>query len=83
MTFFEILLKNMTIKSLDRQFKLLTLMMVHDEIWARGNAPIYCNKSTDISTQNLKSCWSYSGPYCQSNKESGNETYAGHLIFLQ
>ena len=38
---FEILMKHMTIKSLDRQLKLMALVMVYIEICARLNVPIY------------------------------------------
>ena len=51
-TLFEILLKGMAKKSLDRQLKLMTLVMVYAEICARGNVPIYY-KATDINMQNL------------------------------
>ena len=46
-TVFEILLKDMVMKSLGRQLKLMALVMVYVEICARGNVPIYY-KTTDI-----------------------------------
>ena len=49
---FEILLKDMAMKSLDRQLKLMTLVMVYIEICARGNVAFYC-KATGIGTQIL------------------------------
>ena len=49
---FEILLKDMDVKSLVLQLKLLTLMMVYIEICARENAPVHCNKATCVDMQN-------------------------------
>ena len=51
-TVFEILLKDIDIKSLVLQLKLMTLMMVHVEICARGNVPTHCNKATGVDMQN-------------------------------
>ena len=42
----------MVMKGLDRQLKLMTLVMVYIEICARGNVPIYY-KATDINMQIL------------------------------
>ena len=50
---FEILPKDMTMKSLDRQLKFIVLVMVNVEICARVNIPIYCTKLTDFTMQNL------------------------------
>ena len=50
---FEILLKDMTMKSLDRQLKFKVLVMLNVEICARVNIPIYCTKLADFSMQNL------------------------------
>ena len=51
-TVFEILLKDMNIKSLVFQLKLMTFVMVYVEICARENAPVHCNKATGIDMQN-------------------------------
>ena len=51
-TVFEILLKDMAIKSLVLQLKLMTLVMVYVEICARENVPVYCNKATGVDMQN-------------------------------
>ena len=51
-TFFETLLKDMTIKSLVLQLKLMTLMMVYVEICASENVLVYCDKATGIDIQN-------------------------------
>ena len=51
-TVFEIPLKDMAIKSLVLQLKLITLMMVYLETCARENAPVYCNKATGVDMQN-------------------------------
>ena len=51
-TVFEILLEDMTMKSLGLQLKLITLAMVYVEICARQNAPVYSNKATGIDMQN-------------------------------
>ena len=45
---FEILLKDVAMKGLDRQLKLMTLVTIYNEICARGNVPIY-NKATGIN----------------------------------
>ena len=50
---FEILPKDMTMKSLDRQLKFIVLVMVNVKICARVNIPIYCTKLTDFTMQNL------------------------------
>ena len=42
-TVFEILLKEIPMKGLDLQLKLMTLMMVYVEFCARRNVPIHCN----------------------------------------
>ena len=42
----------MGIKSLVRHLKFLTLVIVYDEIYARENASIYCNKSAGVDMQN-------------------------------
>ena len=49
---FEILLKDINIKSLVLKLKLMTLVMVHVEICARENSPVYCNKATGVGMQN-------------------------------
>ena len=49
-TVFEILLKDMAIKSLVFQLKLMTLVMVYAEICARENVPV--NKATGVDMQN-------------------------------
>ena len=51
-TVFEVLLKDMAIKSLVLGLKLMTLVMVYVEICARENVPAYCNKATDVDMQN-------------------------------
>ena len=51
-TVFAILLKDMVMKSLDRQLKLMTLVVVYTEICSRGNVPIYY-KATGIDMQIL------------------------------
>ena len=51
-TVFEILLKNMAIKSLVLQLNLMTLEVVYIEICARENVPVYCNKETGVDMQN-------------------------------
>ena len=51
-TVFEVLLKDMAIKSLVLGLKLMTLVMVNVEIYARENVPVYCNKATDVDMQN-------------------------------
>ena len=51
-TVFEILLKDMTIKSLVLQLRLMALVIVYVEICARENVPVYCNKATGIDMQN-------------------------------
>ena len=43
-TVFEILLKDMAMKSLDSQLKLMALVMVHVKICERANVTIYYNK---------------------------------------
>ena len=81
-TVFEILLKDMAMKSLDSQLKLMALVMVYVKICEGANVTIYYNKH-----RHSESCsrwdYSYSGTYCGSNIKSGNETYASHLIFKQ
>ena len=65
-TVFEISLKDLDIKSLVLQLKLMTLVMVYVEICARENAPVYCNKVKCIDMLNdavagIKqyiTCWS-------------------------
>ena len=52
MTVFEILLKDMVIKSLDHQLKLMALMMVYVDIFARRNFLIYY-KETSTDMQNF------------------------------
>ena len=47
-TVFEILMKDMDIKSFVLQLKLVTLVMVYVDICARENAPVYCNKATGV-----------------------------------
>ena len=51
-TVLEILMKGMAMKSLYDQLKLMILVMVYIEIYARGNVPIYY-KATGIYMQNL------------------------------
>ena len=51
-TVFEILLKDMAIKSLVLQLKLMTLVMEYVEICARESVPVYCNKATGLDMQN-------------------------------
>ena len=51
-TVFEILLKEMAIKSLVLQLKLMTLVMVYVEICARKIVSVYCNKTTGVDMQN-------------------------------
>ena len=51
-TVFGILLKDMDIKSLILQLKLMTLVMVYVENWARENAHVYCNKATGVDMEN-------------------------------
>ena len=51
-TVFEILLKEMDIKSLVLQLKLMTLVLVYFEICVRENAPVFCNKATGLDMQN-------------------------------
>ena len=50
---FGILARDMAMKSLDRQLNLMALMMVHVEIWVKGNVAIYSTKSTSINMENL------------------------------
>ena len=50
-------------KSLDRQLKLMTLVMEYAESCSHW-------------------CYGDSGPYCDSNIKTGNETYASHFIFI-
>ena len=78
-TVFQILLKDMTMKDLDLQLKLMTLVM---EICARRNVPIHY-KATGIYMQIRTVVAGVSGPYCDSNIKSRNETFAAHLIFKQ
>ena len=40
-------------KRLNRQLKLEALVMIYVEICKRGEAPIYCTKTTDINIENL------------------------------
>ena len=47
---FEIMLKDMTIKDLVLQLKLMTLVYV--EICTTENVPFYCNKATGVDMQN-------------------------------
>ena len=47
-TVFEISLKDIDIKSLVLQLKLMTLVMVYVEICAKENAPVYCDKATCV-----------------------------------
>ena len=49
---FERLLRDMAIKSLVLQFKLMTLVILFVEICAKENVPIYCNKATGVSLRN-------------------------------
>ena len=51
-TVFEILLKDMAIKSLVLQLKLMTWVMEYVEICARESVPVYCNKATGLDMQN-------------------------------
>ena len=51
-TVIEILLKDMAMKSLVLQLKLMTLVMVYVKICARGNASVYCNKAIGSDRQN-------------------------------
>ena len=51
-TVFEISLKDMDIKSLVLQLKLMTLVMVYVEICVRENTPVYCNKATCLDMLN-------------------------------
>ena len=51
-TVFEILLKDMAIKSLVLQLKLMTLVIEYVEICARESVPVYCNKATGLDVQN-------------------------------
>ena len=56
----------MDIKSLVLQLKLMTLVMVDVEIYARENAPVYCNKAACVDMLNdavagvkqYITCWS-------------------------
>ena len=50
---FEILPKDMIMKSLDRQLELIALLMVYVAICARLNIAFYRTKLTDFSIQNL------------------------------
>ena len=68
----------MTMKDLDCQLKLMTLVM---DICARGNVLIHY-KATGIYMQ-IRTVAGVSGPYGDSNIKSGNETYAAHLILKQ
>lgn len=68
----------MTMKDLYLQLKLMTLMM---EICARRNVPIHY-LATGIYMQ-IRTIAGVSGPYCDSNIESRNETFAARLIFKQ
>ena len=68
----------MTMKDLDRQLKLMTLVM---KICARRNVPIHC-KATGIYMQ-IRTVAGVSGPYCDSNIESRHETFAARLIIKQ
>ena len=47
-TVFEISLKDINIKSLVLQLKLMTLVMVYVEICAKENSPVYCDKATCV-----------------------------------
>ena len=38
-------------KSLVLQLKLMALVMVYVEIYARGNIPVYCNRAKGINMQ--------------------------------
>ena len=49
---FEIMLKDMAIKDLVLQLKLMTLVMVYVEICTTENVPFYCNKATGVDMQN-------------------------------
>ena len=49
---FEILLKDMAIKSLFLQLQLTTLVMVYVEICATENVAVYCTKAAGIDVQN-------------------------------
>ena len=51
-TVFEILLKDMAMKSLVLQLELMALVMTYVEICARSNVSVYCNKETGIDMQN-------------------------------
>ena len=55
-TVFEILLKGMAMKSLDRQEKLMALVMVQVEICTRRNVLIYY-KASGIEMQDLAVAW--------------------------
>ena len=69
------LLEDMAMKGLNRQIKLMALVMVYLESCARGNVSIYyaeyCRR---------RSC---SGLHCDSNTKCGTETYGAHWIFIQ
>ena len=52
-TVFKILLKDMAMKTLYCQLKLMALVMVYAAIRARGNFPIYCSKATGIDLRNI------------------------------
>ena len=46
------MLKDMAIKDLVLQLKLMTLVMVYVEICTTENVPFYCNKATGVDMQN-------------------------------
>ena len=73
---FEILLRDIAMKSLNYQVKLMTLVMVYIQIGAKGNILILT-----IRHQHAESCkhWSYSVLFCDSNVQSETVTYAAHL----
>ena len=50
-TISQTLLKDMAMKSLVHELKLMTLVMVQVDICAREIACVYCNKATDIDMQ--------------------------------
>ena len=48
---FELLLKDMAMKSLVLQLMLMVLVMVWVEICARGSVLVYCNNATGVDMQ--------------------------------
>ena len=52
MAVFEILLKDIAIKSLVLQLKVIKFVIVYVGICARENVPIYCNKATGADMHN-------------------------------